>query len=605
MRTVFSNCFHRLRAGSQCLSIVLVLVWSLGLVACSSTLELPGAVMPPVPTAYRNADGARDDREPGDAVSAVSTEWWKRYGSAELDALVDRALANHPDLRIATAQVVQAKIRADQTAANGLPAVVVPIHIVNQSSSGTSDTQKSSQIGLQASYTVDVWGEQRAAADSAILQVWRAVYARDDLERGIVGNLVSAYIAYLSAQDSLALARETLSLLERILHTIEQRVELGDAAQDELEQQHAAVAQQQVAIAAMENTCDEAQTAVARWVGALPAELVLHETSVDALVLPRVDVGVPSSLLLHRPDVRMVEARMQAARANIDVARAQMLPKVELGVQAGYSGWSLAGLVHPDNLFWNTVGSLTATLFDGGRREGEKAFASAYYEEMTETYRQTIAQSVREVESAIDLQRSAHVRWKAQKRAVRASLALFRLATESFELGAIDARGLLEARRNLQHSQDELQRARSDALRGFAHLHQALGVMAAREKDNTRYSVALASGDTLATDRAQDWRMGQWMVRLQGMYHRAAVDATARDTRARWPQAMRGRSVVAERSGYLEREDGVFDAWYRVAVAGWPDREAATAFCNDLLAARQPCQVLAPDAEIADDASGH
>jgi outer membrane protein TolC len=138
--------------------------------ACESTgpkVDAKSLILPPV---YRHVV-AQDVAE----TVPSSGDWWRQYGSDELNRLVDRALAHNADLRIATLQVAQAKIRADQARAGRLPSLTAPLRAVAQSQGSTTDSQQNSQLALAASFRLDVWGEQRALVDSADIQLARAV----------------------------------------------------------------------------------------------------------------------------------------------------------------------------------------------------------------------------------------------------------------------------------------------------------------------------------------------------------------------------------------------------------------------------------------------
>ncbi len=166
---------------------------------------------------------------------------------------------------------------------------------------------------------------------------------------------------------------------------------------------------------------------------------------------------------------------MRAANANIDVARARLLPSVDLSLQGGYNGLGLADLLQPANLFWNGVAALALTIFDGGRREAETALAKAAYEEMVITYGQTVYQAIREVESAMASQRASMLKWDAQNRVVRSALGMLSNTTEAYTAGAADLPALLDARRAYQRSADDSKRAKAETLNAFAKLSLALG----------------------------------------------------------------------------------------------------------------------------------
>ena len=448
---------------------------SMLLVACGSTSITHSGAAPDLPEKFR-LEGPNGSLS-GERLATTNPNWWEYYGSSELNGLMQKALIHNSDLRIARLQLAQAKIRAEQAKAGNLPTLTAPLRIASQGSGGTVNTVQSSQLGFQAVYRLDIWGEQSSSVQAAQFGAMRAQYERDNQQRLVVGNLAAAYIGYQVVSESLQTARENERIAKDILMTVEKRLQLGDATADEVEQQRSALALQQVSIASMENQQDDTKTSIARLAGVLPADLHLQEVGLNALSVPGAEVGAPATLLLRRPDIRVAEERMKAANANIEVARARLLPAVDLAAQAGYSGLAFANLLQPQNLFWNTVASLAVTIFDNGRREGETAFAQAYYEEMVETYRQIILQAVREVESALVSLRTANRRMEAQRRAQTAARNMSKIAKDAFEQGAIDLTAILEAQKNLQRSEDDWMRSKADVLRAYASLSLALGLV--------------------------------------------------------------------------------------------------------------------------------
>lgn len=444
-----------------------------------------------MPTQYRNAlQKSTTETSTATSLTPSSAEWWRQYASPELDSLVQQSLEKNPELRIASRQIEQARIRAKQALAGKLPKVSAPLVAVAQSSGGSADVQQSSRIGLQASFKLDVWGEQSALIESANLQYWRAVHARENIQINLLASLVSNYLAYLSSTDSLASADQQLVIGSALLTTVEQRLALGDANLLDVEQQRLSLYSQQSLRAGLDNQREEFRSTIARLVGVLPSQLQLRSAAAttqdennqfllrQSLQLPVIDTddaGLPSSLLLRRPDIRMMESRMRSANADIDVARARLLPPLDLSAQAGYSAMSVAKLLQPQNLLVSSLASLTFIVFDGGLRRDDQAFAQAYYEEMLETYRMTILQAMRDVEIALAAVRAARLRWEVQTRASESNLSMLSNASLAYGLAAIDSGTFLDNQKNYQRSLDDSQRARFDFLRSYASLFQALG----------------------------------------------------------------------------------------------------------------------------------
>jgi len=577
--------------------------------ACESTGPKVDANNLPIPPTYRNSLVATPNTS---AANAVRTDWWKQYGSEELNRLVDRSLVYNADLRVATLQVAQTKIRADQVRAGRLPTVSAPVRAVVQSKGSISDSTQNSQVSLAAAFRLDVWGEQRALVDSADMQLERAVHERANVQRNTIGSLVNAYIAYLSVSDSMLIARENEAVANEILRTVEKRMALGDATANDLEQQRAVLFSQQAVLPGLENQQEDLRNVISRIVGALPANLILSEEGLDALQLPVVQTGLPSALLLGRPDIRMMEARMRAANANIEVARARLLPPLDLSSQAGYSGATLASLFQPQNFLISTAAALALSIFDGGVKRGEQAFAKSYYEEMVETYGKTVLQAVRDVESALASLKTTSRRLDAQKAVTRSALNMFKIGSTAFTAGAIDQTALLESRKNYQRSADETQRVKAELLRNYANLSYALGLGAvlreaagefgSDQRPQTAFlgdlRVAKVDGSPvlLADALTSTNAMGPWEIELPGVFHRSSLLPLWRDLHARFAVSDNGLAEPWIRAAHVDHIEGVTqtgEAWYRVFVTGFISQEITARYCDTLLLAGHGCKVAA------------
>lgn len=450
------------------------------LAGCQTTpVQDPDTAAPELSKRFRN-----DSSDMRDEVS-IPDAWWRQFGDAELDRLIGQALAGNPDLKIAELRVKQAMARADQVGAGGKPTVNLPMLAAQQSPGGTvgsvpvssssRTTQTSYQASLQVSYRVDLWGEQSSRDVSAEQQVLRARFESDNERRNVVAAVVNLYVTWLSLQDSIRLAQDNIEASEHILRQIELRYALGDATTSELEQQRGSLAIQRANLPFLLEQQEDTRSQIALALGLRSDEVVLPEAGLERLSVQSLHAGVPSSLLLRRPDVRAVEARMRSARADIDVARARFLPTLDLAAQGGRSALSLAQLLRPESLFWNTIASVTASVFDGGRRESERVQAEAYYEEMVVTYGKVVYQAVREVENGLFLVRASGQRHEAQAEATRASKRVLDAAVLAYQSGALDLASVLDARRSHQRQTDEWLRSKADALRAYVVLARALG----------------------------------------------------------------------------------------------------------------------------------
>lgn len=419
---------------------------------------------------------------PASPLSTSLPEWWRMLGSEELNHLIDRASANNHDLRIAALRVAQLKARMEIAGADKMPVITMPVQseiyypewgIGNPNS--TNRSRSTHQISLRGDWRPDLWGETASLYESAEFQLMRATYQRDDMQRIIVARIAGDYLEYLSLNDRLHATRETEKTLKEMFESVKARMEIGDATITELEQQRAAGYAVRATIPVLEQQRVVVQNRIATLVGTVPEELALSEQGLDSVTFPAVLPGVPSTLLLRRPDVRAVEARLLAADADIDVARARLLPPLDLTVQAGYGSLYLSRLFSSPTLFWNVIANLSVTLFDSGKRDKEVEFAKAIHEEMVETYIRVIYDAVREVDDSLSAIRYIGKQLEEQSVATESSFRAWNYSQEAYQAGAVDYLVVLDTERTYHRHLDDLYRFKMERYRGLVDLFSALG----------------------------------------------------------------------------------------------------------------------------------
>ena len=558
------------------------------------------------------------------------TEWWHAFNSPELDDLINRGLANNHDVRIATFKIAQAKARAGQADAGKGPTINLPIAVTEQYpyygpggplSPGLANvagphgetTKQLIQANLQASWRVDIWGELDSLSQSANFQLWRASFERDNAQANAAANIASSYVEYLSLNDRLQVARETETVLSGMVASVEERVRSGDATAIDLEQQRSSVNAVRATIPVLEQQREDAIGSIAFLMGTLPESLKLSDSGLDSISLPTVIPGVPSTLLLRRPDVRMVEARLLAADADIDVARARILPPLDLTAQAGYGSYYLAELFKPQALFWNAMANLSVSIFDGGKMSKEKAYAKAVHEEMVETYVRTIYQAVREVESSLNAIRQTERRVDAQKESADNSHLAWDYSSEAYSVGAIDFLTLLDTERTYHKNLDEYQRLRLDRYRSLISLFHALGggvpqgeslpgkgvrpAVAPGSKDGVVHAssapikVAAVAEESRESSQSLE-KEDAWLVELPGLYHRNSINAAWLDLKARFPLLMKNHFLHRHQEGVMEDSADKKQAWYQLFIAKFPTDVAAEEFCAELRGDYQRCRAV-------------
>jgi NodT family efflux transporter outer membrane factor (OMF) lipoprotein len=434
------------------------------------------------PAGATATSGQAEKPIPASPLSTALPEWWRMLGSEELNHLIDRALANNHDLRIAALRVAQLKARMEIAGADKLPTITMPVQsetyypewgIGNPNNSNRS--RSTHQISLRADWRPDLWGETASLYESAEFQLMRATYQRDDMQRIVVARIAADYLEYLSLNDRLRATRQTEKTLKEMFESVKARMEIGDATITDLEQQRAAGYAVRATIPVLEQQRVVVQNRIASFAGTVPEELALSGQGMNTVVFPAVLPGIPSTLLLRRPDVRAVEARLLAADADIDVARARLLPPLDLTVQGGFGSLYLSRLFSSPTLFWNTIANLSITLFDSGKRDKEVEFAKAIHEEMVETYIRVIYDAVREVDDSLSAIRYMGKQLEEQSVAAESSFRAWNYSQEAYHAGAVDYLVVLDTERTYHRHLDDLYRFKMERYQALVDLFSALG----------------------------------------------------------------------------------------------------------------------------------
>ncbi|MDD5028104.1 MAG: efflux transporter outer membrane subunit [Rhodoferax sp.] len=417
------------------------------------------------------------------SLGETLAEWWLLMGNPELNALIDRVIANNPDLRIATLRMAQLQARMDVTSASLFPEVNLPVQvkteaptIIGSNTAGKPiDSRRTYHASLRADWRPDLWGEFASQVDTAKLQLWRSTFQRDDLQRTVIANVVSAYVEYLSLNDRLRVAKENDLLVSELLASVATRLEIGDATAIDYEQQKTAVYQVRATIPVIQQQREVVLNRLSSLAGALPNHFRLSEQGLDSIRFPSVLPGVPTALLLRRPDVRAVEAQLLAADADIDLARARVMPPLDLTAQVGYGSQQFSDWFQPYNLAWSFIANLSANLFDAGKRSKEVEFSRAIHEEMIETYIRVVYEAAREVDKSLSDIKMTESRMSLQRISADAALQAWLFSQEAYRAGALDYLVVLDSERTFTKNEEEWITARQQRYQGVVSLFSALG----------------------------------------------------------------------------------------------------------------------------------
>jgi outer membrane protein TolC len=206
-----------------------------------------------------------------------------------------------------------------------------------------------------------------------------------------------------------------------------------------------------------------------------PESVRIRGGSLRSITYPRVTPGLPSELLAQRPDIREAEAQLAAANANVENARAQMLPSITLTGEGGFQSAVLKTLLRPESALYNVGAGLTQPIFDGLRLQGNLDLQKGRQDELLQNYRKSVISGFVDVENALDGIRQTALRERLQRDVVTASQRAFDISEQRLNQGTIDLVTVLQTQQTLYQAQDNLAQARLAHVQAIVSLYQALG----------------------------------------------------------------------------------------------------------------------------------
>lgn len=447
----------------------------LGLAACS---------LPPAPPSGIAAPSAWQGATAQASASLPSAQWWHAFDSAELDRLVARARDNAHDLAAATARVRQAQARAVIAGAPLLPELSFEQdgsrqRLLHGEGYDQLDVSKyeptSTSFGMQlvARYEIDFWGGLRAARSSALHSLAASRFDRQTVELTLVSSVANSYLQGLALEEQLRIARLNLGNARDVLALVETRQRAGSATRLELAQQRSLVAAQARQVPLLEQQWQDNRVTLATLLGDPVQALPATREALQAVNWPHIGSGVPSELLTRRPDIAAAEARLAAANANVQVARAALLPKVTLGANLGTGASTLAEVF--DSSYYTLTAGLVAPIFNNGRLRAAQQLAEAEQDELLESYRSSILAGFADVEKALNAIRGVEQQRQWQDQEVEQARLAFDLAQRRYAAGAETLLSVLQTQRTLYLAQDQQAQLRLARLQGSVALYKALG----------------------------------------------------------------------------------------------------------------------------------
>lgn len=435
----------------------------------------------PVPADWPKGAAYNQTKTTTGTSTASELTWREFFTDVNLQQVIEAALNNNRDLRVAALNVQRARAMYGIQRAELLPAIDavgsgskqrVPANLSSSGKSGKVE-QDSVNLGV-ASWEIDFFGRIRSLKDKAMEEYLATEQARRSAQILLVSEVASSYLTFAADQENLNLAQSTLNTQQTAYDLIKRRYEIGIVSELDLRQIQTRVDAARVDVVLYTRLVAQDEAALNLLVGSpVPSELLpadLNSVSQPKEIFP----GVSSEVLLSRPDILQAENLLKAANANIGAARAAFFPRISLTTSVGTASNELSGLFRPGQNVWIFNPQIVVPIFDARTRpalevsKAEREIAVAQYEE-------SIQQAFKEVADALAVQGTMEEQMSAQQSLVDAAAETYRLSNARYLKGIDNYLVVIDSQRSLYAAQQGLVSLRLTKIANQVKLYAVLG----------------------------------------------------------------------------------------------------------------------------------
>ncbi len=411
--------------------------------------------------------------------SIANIGWWELFKDHQLHELIETALEENKDLRIALARIQEANAGVTIVRSEQFPTIDA---LGNAGRSKQSeDINPNSQAddnyfaGADLSFELDFWGKLRRATEAQRAELLATEAAYRNITIILVSDVASTYFLIRDLDEQLNISTNTLQARENSLKIIQARFDKGTIAEIDVNQAQIEVAIAEVAIASIERRIIQSENALRILLGRNPGPVQRGKQLDQQLLPPEIPVGLPSELLQRRPDLIVAEEQLHAQTARIGVAEALRFPSISLTGSLGFESTDLSDLNSSDAKTWNIFGNIFQPIFNAGRLRAQVEVEVSRTEQAMLFYEQTLQQSLREVEDALVAIRTYNNEHAARSRQVAAARNAAKLSRARYDGGVVDYLEVLDTERTLFSAELSESEALRQYLNSIVELYKSLG----------------------------------------------------------------------------------------------------------------------------------
>jgi multidrug efflux system outer membrane protein len=445
---------------------------ALCLAGCSfiPTYERPAA---PVPASFA---GVAKEAPPANVSLAADTEWQAFFKDARLKRLIDIALQNNRDLRVAVLNIEQTRAKLQVARADELPTLNAGLSgSRGPNTAGAISSTYTAGLSVTA-YELDFFGRVRALSQAAQAQLMGTEEARKTVQTALIASVANTYLSMLADEELLKVTRNTLITRQESLRLTQLKFDHEAASKLDLSQAQSLLESAKVSLAQLTRQRAQDENALVLLLGqSIPTDLPAGLPLTAQALVPDLPIGVPSELLTRRPDIRQTEQQLLANNANIGAARAAFFPRIALTGSAGVASSDLEKLFTNGTTAWTFVPQLLMPIFDAGRNAANLEAAKINRDMAVAQYEKAIQTGFREVSDALAGRATLGDQLQAQAAQLQAEQTRMQLTDLRFANGASNAFDVLDAQRSLFAAQQALVQVQTLQVQNLVTLYKVLG----------------------------------------------------------------------------------------------------------------------------------
>ncbi|MBE9546028.1 MAG: efflux transporter outer membrane subunit [Proteobacteria bacterium] len=421
-----------------------------------------------VPETYQHAHVDKISVQPED-------RWWTIFNDPELNRIVEQVLKNNLDIKKAAARILELRSHFVQTRADRFPGLSVKGEGGRQRVSPGVETDVYN-LSLPASFELDFWGRLARAQEAARADLTQVEENARIVAQTVAAEAITLYLEMESLERRIQITEQSVENYRRNLALVERRYEGGLTSILDLRQSRRVLAQAEAFLPSLRQDLGIRQQKLAVLLGHYPGTRPPRSQPEDYFKrLAPVPPGLPSDLLLRRPDIRAAEANLRALNARVGVAKASRFPRITLTGSFGYSSSELDRLFRPESELWNIALGVARPLFDAGKlKAGQKAAEARYKQELAE-YAKTVLTAFSEVERALLTRKEQLERRDRIMNFLMEARATQKVAESRYERGLVDYLTVLDAQQTRFQAEENVVLVDLAILSNRVTLHRALG----------------------------------------------------------------------------------------------------------------------------------